>query len=61
MTLLRYFAEDGNFTLIIKDFNDDGGPSLSLIIWPRYDSESLNFFFFNELIRSRLRNSNHTK
>lgn len=46
MTLLRYFAEDGNFTLIIKDFNDDGGPSLSLIIWPRYDSESLNFFFF---------------
>ena len=37
MTLLRYHAEDGNFTLSIKDFNSDGGPTLSLIIWPRYD------------------------
>ena len=37
MTLLRYFADDGNFTLIIKDFNEDGGPTLSLITWPRYD------------------------
>ena len=41
MTLLRYFAEDGNFTLFIKDLNNDGGPTLSLIIWPRYDSDSL--------------------
>ena len=45
MTLLRYFTEDGNFTLIIKDFNGDGGPTLSLIIWPRYDSDySLSSF-----------------
>ena len=45
MPLLRYFAEDGNFTLTIKDFNDDGGPTLSLIMWPRYDSDSLSSFF----------------
>ena len=45
MTLLRYVTEDGNFTLFIKDFNDDGGPTLTLIIWPRYDSDySLSSF-----------------
>lgn len=42
MTLLRYMSDDGNFTLYVKDFNDDDGPTLSLVIWPRYDFDSLS-------------------
>lgn len=45
MTLLRYFVDDGNFTLTIKDFEDDDGPMLSLITWPRYDFDRLSSSF----------------
>lgn len=36
MTLLRYYAHDGNFTLFLKNFDTDA-PKLTLVIWPRYD------------------------
>ena len=45
MTLLRYFVDDGNFTLTIKDFEDEDGPMLSLITWPRYDFDRLSSSF----------------
>ena len=50
--ILRYFADDGNFTLAIKNF-DINGLKLMLIIWPRYALSSvvynqICFRFFDE-------------